>query len=383
MTTKLNDSLDLLLRDLEKRAFAGRISPANIDTDLTMPIEFMQTQDLENALLSSIICTLDGIYRAFYDGSGVVLQARQYRWEPEELGGLKKAFIASVVYHSGLLSREEALLPVPIAYHFLVANEKTPHYLIADELPLAHRRTAILQLLRRVQDSIILELVDAAVIDGLTGLHNQRFFDGRLPEELRRAHRYHHQLTLVLVDMNDLKKINDSYGHDFGNRMLRETGKALRFAVREADTVYRLGGDEFAVLMPHMDESALRDKGPVLQQSVDQHLETAFHDAVPNISLFDHPPTVSIGAAVYPLHALDVAAFRRAADMATYHAKLAAKLPDFEEAKINQLLRMHGLSRPVLDRGFHMFDPALNGSGVSFYAGIQTLLGEKGRGNGK
>jgi two-component system, cell cycle response regulator len=94
------------------------------------------------------------------------------------------------------------------------------------------------------------ELRRLAVTDGLTQVHNHRYFQERLREEFRRAQRYDESLSLILVDLDHFKGINDAHGHGAGDRVLREVAASLQHSVRETDLVARYGGEEFAVLLP-------------------------------------------------------------------------------------------------------------------------------------
>jgi diguanylate cyclase (GGDEF)-like protein len=89
-----------------------------------------------------------------------------------------------------------------------------------------------------------------AETDGLTGLVNHRVFQERLRMEFARASRHQRALTLVMVDIDGFKQLNDTYGHQIGDRALRRVASHFSSAVRTSDTVARLGGDEFAVLLP-------------------------------------------------------------------------------------------------------------------------------------
>ncbi|MEB3213240.1 MAG: GGDEF domain-containing protein [Leptolyngbyaceae bacterium] len=91
-----------------------------------------------------------------------------------------------------------------------------------------------------------------ARIDGLTGIYNRRFFLELLTIELDRARRYHYPLTLAYIDLDDFKRINDQFGHDAGDSLLRLVAQTLDGAVRSHDFVGRLGGDEFAIVLPQI-----------------------------------------------------------------------------------------------------------------------------------
>ncbi|MGE5246101.1 MAG: GGDEF domain-containing protein [Betaproteobacteria bacterium] len=101
-------------------------------------------------------------------------------------------------------------------------------------------------------------LAQLAMTDSLTHLFNARAFDERLHQELERAARYHEPLSLLMIDLDGLKRVNDTYGHEAGDAALRSIASVIRLGLREIDVGARLGGDEFAVLAPSTDaESAL------------------------------------------------------------------------------------------------------------------------------
>ncbi len=95
-----------------------------------------------------------------------------------------------------------------------------------------------------------------ASTDGLTGLLNRRSFDRYLPKEVDRCKRYNHPLSLLMLDINYFKLINDKHGHIAGDQVLKETAEILRRNIRSVDSVFRYGGDEFVVLMP---DTSLKD----------------------------------------------------------------------------------------------------------------------------
>jgi len=89
--------------------------------------------------------------------------------------------------------------------------------------------------------------------DGLTGLYNRAFFDEQISQEIQRARRYEWNLALIMLDIDFFKKINDTYGHQTGDVVLKELANILTQIVRNSDIVCRYGGEEFAIIMPQVD----------------------------------------------------------------------------------------------------------------------------------
>ncbi|MEW6563538.1 MAG: GGDEF domain-containing protein [Pseudomonadota bacterium] len=93
-----------------------------------------------------------------------------------------------------------------------------------------------------------------ALVDELTGLANRRKFHELLESEMARVNRYGGSFTLISVDLDGFKLVNDSYGHAAGDMVLQETSKRLQKAARNSDTVFRIGGDEFSIVCPNLNE---------------------------------------------------------------------------------------------------------------------------------
>jgi diguanylate cyclase (GGDEF)-like protein len=112
------------------------------------------------------------------------------------------------------------------------------------------------QLLEKQDHSYILR--NLAMIDPLTGLYNRRFAEQRLAAEVSRSERRGHPLTVIALDLNNFKQINDTYGHPAGDQVLQEFASRLNKVIRGADLAVRLGGDEFLVLLPECTEEQLQ-----------------------------------------------------------------------------------------------------------------------------
>ena len=155
------------------------------------------------------------------------------------------------------------------------------------------------------------ELESQANTDPLTGLYNLRYLQRQLDQLLEVHKRYGHPFSLLLMDVDGLKRINDAHGHPTGDRLLRQVALALRRTVRTVDTPARLGGDEFCVLAPNQ---AARS-GVALGERLSKAAEEEFSaPGMPESSL-------SIGVVSCPEHADTADALIELADQAMYRAK--------------------------------------------------------------
>jgi diguanylate cyclase (GGDEF)-like protein len=114
-------------------------------------------------------------------------------------------------------------------------------------------------------------LSELATTDELTSLYNRRYFDLRLIEETHRSERYKHDLSLIMIDFDDFKHHNDKYGHQTGDKILKEVAGLVRKSIRKSDMVFRYGGDEFIVLVPGCNLKQAEQLAKALVKQVDSH----------------------------------------------------------------------------------------------------------------
>jgi diguanylate cyclase (GGDEF)-like protein len=150
----------------------------------------------------------------------------------------------------------------------------------------------------------------ASVTDPLTGLPNRREFDDDLQAEVRRAQRYDRPLSVLFVDLDHFKLLNDRYGHRAGDVALQAAAAALQRSLRETDRVYRIGGEELVIIAP---ETAA-EQGRTLAERLRRAVATCAEDGAPQV-------TASFGVAALPHNAVDAVGLMRAADRALYAAK--------------------------------------------------------------
>jgi len=159
---------------------------------------------------------------------------------------------------------------------------------------------------------------DLAMRDDLTKAYNRRFFDTYLDEEIERSRRYGTFFSIIFLDLDDLRMVNNFYGHLSGSRTLQEVAKRILGAVRGIDKVVRFGGDEFCVILPQTDQEQAVAVANRISRAI---ASTSLHiDAQIEVRI-----TASFGIATYPIHAMTKDALIRKADAAMYRVKSTTK----------------------------------------------------------
>jgi diguanylate cyclase (GGDEF)-like protein len=179
------------------------------------------------------------------------------------------------------------------------ANEVSLIAAVADQLAVAVSHAQLFEQVKR-----------QAITDGLTGLYNHIYFKNRLNEELNRAQRKGGACSLLMIDLDKLKQINDTYGHPIGDAAIRQVATVLKSLLRSGDTAARYGGEEFAVILPETPLSEAVLIADRLRKNINRN-------PVPGLGHI----SASIGAASFPTQAVTVEEIIDKADRALYVAK--------------------------------------------------------------
>jgi diguanylate cyclase (GGDEF)-like protein/putative nucleotidyltransferase with HDIG domain len=236
----------------------------------------------------------------------------------------KPAVEPGYLHHPDKFRELRAALSVPLESSKGVLGVFTLYSIDTDGFTMEHLRilkTIAVKGGAAVHNALIYEETQqSAWTDALTGLPNARALFARLREEVARAARQHQPFTLFVIDVNGLKRINDTLGHLVGNRVIAAVAAALRGALREYDFAARLGGDEFVLLLPGLGSEDAAEKRIDLRLAVE-----ALHDeAASDIS-------VSMGSACYPADGTDGDQLLALADKRMYWHKRQRHRADVRE----------------------------------------------------
>ena len=163
-------------------------------------------------------------------------------------------------------------------------------------------------------------LLRLAAKDGLTGLYNHAYIKERLKQELYRCQRYDHPLSLLMIDIDEFKSINDSYGHVVGDKILKTLSMLMKDIIRPSDIIGRYGGEEFLVILPETNSENSLVVAERIRENIEDY-EFAVHPSKNKVSQV----TVSIGICSFPEHGHTPEDLIALADESLYAAKNEGK----------------------------------------------------------
>ncbi len=216
--------------------------------------------------------------------------------------------------------------------------------------------------------------------DPLTGLYNRRHFNSFLEKELERSKRHNHELCVLMLDLDNFKGINDSYGHLCGDTVLKDIAGIITKKIRGDDLATRLGGDEFAIVLPETNSTGAHHVAEELKKAIEEHQFSDKHDFL---------ITASIGLVAYPAHSTSITELLSNVDIALYQAKADGRntVCDYNSSisAARNSRRLFGLSQEVTraieeKRIIPYFQPIVSTTGQSVYAyeALARLVRENG-----
>lgn len=232
-----------------------------------------------------------------------------------------------------------------------------------------NERTAQLQDLLREVNQKNKELEHLALHDTLTGLSNRALFNDRLSHSIARARRDQYGFAVLLMDLDNFKDINDTYGHHVGDRLLQDVALRLHTALRGSDTVARLGGDEFAAILYNV---TVETCGLIVKKIQDS--------LIPMLSVEQHSisASASIGIALYPEHGDNPETLLKGADLAMYLAKRSGnKFAFFDEKEkercIDRLQLVHDLDLAIRNNKLMQYYQPIIDLAAHQISGVEAL----------
>jgi two-component system cell cycle response regulator len=243
-------------------------------------------------------------------------------------GAKERCQTTEVVILTGFTSEEAAINAVRLgAFDYLkkplMDIDRIPRTILEirkKQKKLIEKERTVQHLKKKTQNLSALksELEEIAITDPLTGLYNRRYFTDHLREHFQKAKMFGAYFSLLMVDLDDFKRVNDTYGHPIGDLILTEAAVLLKTSVRTGDIVSRFGGDEFVILLKNTDREIAAQIAERIRQRFESHVVIARTDAIRF--------TASIGVCSFPeTEADDESELLEQVDRAMYRGKRRGK----------------------------------------------------------
>ncbi|WAJ72240.1 sensor domain-containing diguanylate cyclase [Catenovulum adriaticum] len=202
---------------------------------------------------------------------------------------------------TNILDKNDHLIPVRLAITTAKDDVSNIEYLVASFTDISARKV------------FEKKLQNMAHYDYLTGLANRSLYQYRLNQALTRAQRLETQCALLFIDLDKFKPVNDQYGHDVGDQLLKQVAQRLILCIRDNDTIARLGGDEFVVIIEDLEEI---NNIHVIADKINLHISEPYFTSGIALEI-----SCSVGICIYPQDGQNTVELTRAADKAMYSAK--------------------------------------------------------------
>ena len=269
------------------------------------PAELQQTLKLAGLLQTSL--EIDSVLNFFLQSAQQIVNfdAAHFSFEEQKL---------NLKY--GKTQRHRCSYRLRLAGEFLGELVFTRRRRFAEQ-EMEHLENLMGQLIYPLRNAVWYQrALQAAKIDALTGAHNRAALNETLEREVELAHRHHSALSIIMLDLDHFKQINDNYGHITGDDVLRECVKCCEQALRSTDLLFRFGGEEFAVILPGVNANGASLAAERIRKIIEKHVFNSRQGSV--------PVTISVGTATVTLQDTAETIIERA-DKGLYLAKNAGR----------------------------------------------------------
>ncbi len=202
---------------------------------------------------------------------------------------------------------------------FVFDDEANSLYVKTESKKIIEHQDVLRKLLKLCVERINLydRFQQLSIYDTLTETYNRRYFVMRFMEEFKRAQNFSLKLSFLMIDVDNFKKINDTYGHLVGDAVLKEIAKIIKQNIREIDSLARFGGEEFSLILPETDKMAAIVVAERIRSRISQQIIKAFDETL--------GVTISVGISCFPQNTLYSDVLMETADKALYQAKMSGR----------------------------------------------------------